>query len=222
MPCYWNVQLDLGLACTQHKPSCHGTTLHGLGLSKLIAYGLHDDTILLFQDISRLDSIIETLRVTVPPRPHPVAVLDARNCLQWRLLALPPGEDLVRLPGLDALGTYEVCRLCALLYSNHVLFPIPPTTGWLDKLLSDLDKALVRHEASAYRMSNDLLLWVTAVATIASVGTRWQSKFSQRLGVSLRVTGLHYQEDIGQVLKQFIWAHSAGSEGLTAVLTDMH
>jgi hypothetical protein len=77
---------------------------------------------------------------------------ERRNMAQHALLSLPSASELQSV-GPSSAGTssdvtfaYEPLRITALVYSVGVLFPMPPASETLDKLVIMLKKTLMEQE----------------------------------------------------------------------------
>jgi hypothetical protein len=110
-----------------------------------------------------------------------IHIIDERNFIQHNVLSLPLFVDLSmadRKSGVcgstEAETIYEGCRLALQIYNLGVIFPVPPFTGPIEKLIISLYELLMTHY-QIIMMGKDfranikwLVKWAVMIGGIAS------------------------------------------------------
>jgi hypothetical protein len=119
-----------------------------------------------------------------------------RNYAQHRLYSLPRLGDVHHLIG----------RLALLIYSDFVLFPIPPGPGVRPRLSSQLHDLIRYGQQGTELLEPDFLTWATIMGAMASLGTRLETWYVGMSSVSLALHAV--QEDwsaLKRLVKKFLW-----------------
>ena len=146
-------------------------------------------------------------------------VVSARNGVQHELLSLPRWQELSETDrGASFSAIYETCRLTALIYADAVLFPLPPSTGWLLKLLDELRQLLELSNLAQWRDDTSaLLLWSLFVASIAAFKTVHRRFFREALRSTLHTAQIATWAATESVLEGFLWTDSACGRGAAVI-----
>lgn len=111
--------------------------------------------------------------------PSILVLIEARNSVQHRLCSLEP-RPLKNASFEDYI--YEACRQAALVYSDMVLWPMPPGSGVKPRLVRKireiLEQPIVQHD---WHLHGDLLLWIALMSGIASTFTPDRLFYVQQL-----------------------------------------
>lgn len=140
------------------------------------------------------------------------ALMDQRNFVQHNLMQL--------MPDALALGEeHPMCRLTRLgtvVYSFLVVFPLPAIAAPFGRLSSDIIKQLSLPDVQdCWNEAADLMLWVTVMGAIASIGTPdrpWYLTTLDRLSRELDINSWH---SMREKLKLFLWfEYTNDSDGM--------
>lgn len=130
-------------------------------------------------------------------------LLKARNTVQHALLSAAS-----RGSGSDSRRTiYEkLCRLAALIFSDMVIFPIPPAQGLKSRLAKMLQSTLERvDQEPATSIHSRLLVWITMMGAIASASTAYHCWYLQRLHSQLLQLKLTSWRDLRELCAKHLW-----------------
>lgn len=129
---------------------------------------------------------------------------DWRNLLQHRVLSLPARQD-----GTISSIQYEVFRICILIYSIGVTFPLPgpaaPFIPLAKILLSNLQYIDLELISSVIPESQDAFLWVLTMGCIAATGSSERSWFAEKLCSNTFSTGILEWSQYKTRLKKVLW-----------------
>lgn len=150
------------------------------------------------------------------------AVLATRNALQYQLLLLPEWHDLdedAQTHSDESL--YKICRLTAIIYSNAVLFGLPPHRGWHTNLAMRLREESQIPDDTPHRStgSDDLLLWVYFVGGMAAFRSPARLYFESALRDLLRRRRKRSRtwDMVEAVLGEFMWSRAACRHGASVL-----
>ncbi|KIW93435.1 uncharacterized protein Z519_06040 [Cladophialophora bantiana CBS 173.52] len=130
-------------------------------------------------------------------------IIRTRNRVQHRLLSLPHQESSSDLDH----GIYETCRLAAMIFSDMVIFPLPPATEIRPRLAGMLRKTLESLPVHLERASHtEILLWAAMLGAIAAAKTEkhrtWYHLAVKQYAVLL---GAGRWTEMQTVLKRHLW-----------------
>ena len=130
-------------------------------------------------------------------------IANERNFVQHSLMSLAPEEQAA---GEQEDPLYNLCRLAAMIYSLIVVFPLPVQTAPFAELALQV-KEQMSNPTIRIRWSEapQLMLWITVMAAIASIGLSersWYVSILDRLVSRLRIGS--WNELKGQ-LQDFLW-----------------
>ena len=126
-----------------------------------------------------------------------------RNFVQHSLMSLVPEEQAT---GEQQDPIYDLCRLAAMIYSLIVVFPLPVQTAPFSKLARQV-KEQMSHPAVHARWSESpqLMLWITFMAAIASIGINERSWYVSTLDRLVSRLGIGSWTEVKGLLLDFLW-----------------
>jgi hypothetical protein len=150
-----------------------------------------------------------------PNRPLLTDLVNAANQTHHELLSIGSG-----MPPYPTRTDYlrEICRLAGLIYSDIVLFPLPPTTKVRPRLAGDLRSAVDRYEQlEGARTSHNylahstgdqslLLIWALMLGGLATLHTLEHGYFIGKLRDHIRM--LPYANNwpaFSDLLNTYLW-----------------
>ena len=147
-----------------------------------------------------------------PNAPRLTDLVNAANETHHKLLNLR--ADIPPYPSrLDFLR--DICRLAGLIYSDVVLFPLPPTTGVRPRLAEQLRSAVEQFEkiepagsAQEYygHDHNLLVMWALTLGALASLNTPEKVYFVEKLrGYVDRVPYVSEWRAFSDILGTYLW-----------------
>lgn len=147
-----------------------------------------------------------------PEAPSLRALMDQRNFVQHSLMLLTP----------DVAGTQEehpmhrLARLGTVIYSLLVVFPLPAIAAPFAQLAQEVRGQLSQPSVEArWSEASDLILWVTVMGAIASIGTpdrQWYLGILDRLTRRLMI---NTWTSMREHLRLFLWfEYTNDSDGL--------
>lgn len=158
----------------------------------------------------------------------PDNMLENRNWVFHNLLNIPAASTLPHqdFGAGDALKNiewvYETCRLGAIMYSIHVIYPTPRSRSPRERLLPLLKEVIGRMDLLTLdRPSTELILWCLVVGGIAATGSTDRSWFVMKLKALCVVLSLTHWSEIKVVMRQFSWVESACDFGGEALLDEV-
>ncbi|OAG41520.1 hypothetical protein AYO21_04222 [Fonsecaea monophora] len=125
-----------------------------------------------------------------PNAPDLTDIVNAANATHHKLLSLRPR---ITLDPQQTDYLWNLCRVSGLIYSDLVLFPLPPTTGVKPRLAGELRLAIdnfeiFRAEETAYidqRIETEgyicLVLWALTLGSLAALNTPHRRYFVQKM-----------------------------------------
>jgi hypothetical protein len=177
----------------------------GQGFRILLQNGLQKDLRETLESISEITVALGHYQRGGRYAPSLSDIIAARTITQHRPLSLaPPFSDI---PQPDEC-IYNATRVSALIYSDMVLFPLPPQAGVKPKLADMLRRALdCCTIQSCWRGGSHprLLLWTGVVGGIAASSTSqkpWYASRLHKLSTKLRI---YDWELIKKILSSFLW-----------------
>jgi hypothetical protein len=216
LPMSWNFG-DLDAASRQIQDYSDGHFL-GLGFFLNVPAGLPAAALVLFKRLCTIDRVLDEIRQgdrRVDTAEY-MAVLLTRNAVHHQLFSLPAWEELGggERDGYLEVG-YEACRLTAMIYSNAVLFPVDPSSGWNSKLLARLRDLIERCDLEPLLgvKTRSMMLWVLVVAGIAALRTPHRMFYLESIRTYVSFHDCVWQ-DVREDLHRFLWSTSACAEGL--------
>jgi hypothetical protein len=134
-------------------------------------------------------------------------IISLRNETQHRLLSISPEPQFMSTANTFM---YKICRLCLLIYSNMVVFPLPPSSGVESRLATSLMSLLVS-ESERYRPSwhdvatRGLVLWASVLGGISDVNDTHRSWFMKLYSLVSEDLGISSWQQLETHLGQYMW-----------------
>ena len=126
-----------------------------------------------------------------------------RNSVQHDLLSLP---HLPTNNSSEDNCIFEVCRLAALIFSDMVLFPLPPSTGAREKLAHGLMRPLgCCRLLSSWERYPSLLLWATILGGIAVKEPQKRTWFMRQLSNAVIKQSVSAWPLVKEIVSKFLW-----------------
>ena len=187
-----------------------------IGFVDHVPGGLPKEMLSTFAYISAVDQVLAHVRGQNLDDEEADRLRCSVNDAHYRLMSLRPWPDLSEEERADShLGTYELCRLSIILYSNAILFPVPVASGWHVELLGQLRVLLDTTRLLFWPEDvSSLAIWSLCLASIAAFATKHRVYFEQTLRDLLIERALVRWRDVTAILKQFLWSDAACSQGL--------
>lgn len=175
----------------------------GQGFHILLPNGLQKDLRETLESISEITVALDHYQRGGRYAPSLSDIIAARTVTQHRLLSLaPPSSDI---PQPDEC-IYNATRVAALIYSDMVLFPLPPQAGVKPKLADMLRRALdCCTIQSCWGSHPRLLLWTVVVGGIAASSTSHRPWYASRLHKLSTKLEIYDWELIKKILSSFLW-----------------
>ncbi|KAI5460984.1 hypothetical protein BGZ63DRAFT_357708 [Mariannaea sp. PMI_226] len=187
------------------------------GFSLLQIENIQSSVIKRFVELREFVFVSENLASAQSQPFHRDTLMDCRNLIQHRLLSLPDSSDpsssdlLFVAPSADnpqMRMIYESCLSTALLFSIHVIFPLPapsiPRTILLDRLLVALSSVDIIAEILLPGWS-EMSLWCAFIGGIAALNSENRGFFVAKIKDAALACGLESWEQTRAQLERFIW-----------------
>lgn len=229
-PSFWKDEIASLFQSPAHPFLSSGVPSNcGIGFRTEIPSGLPVEAATAFSELAIVDQTMEQCRNRNPSDRDMRQVVDVRNRGHHRILSLPAWEELDTFDQrIHDRTAYEGCRLTVLLYSNAVVFPIPPHSGYPGSLLEQIVALLTAEVVERWRIEAwSLLVWMLVVAGIAALETEHRGFFERTLvsvieGQPQRaLRGTTPSEALRSAVCKFLWTESACGKGLRELLHDM-
>jgi hypothetical protein len=190
----------------------------GRGFRERVPGGLPDSAVNAYTDLTVIDHVMDQCRQLQPREDEMRSIVAVRNRLHHTLLSVAPWEELDAIDqAIYDRASYECCRLTALLYSNAVLFPVPPHQDWPSKLIDQVVSCLTPPLMAEWgRDASSFLLWVLMLSGIASFQTVHRPFFEEALRQTLSTRNYLLPKPAVRVaVREFLWAESACQSGFS-------
>lgn len=139
-----------------------------------------------------------------PTAPDMVDLVDARNSAQHRLLSQMPPSNVDMTDGAGAI--IQACRLAAMVFSDMVIFPIPPVQGVKPRLAGMLKQALEVCAASCLSDSHAyMLLWATTLGAISASFSPERTWYVEQLSQQTMLLDIDQWSSMEFSLSKFLW-----------------
>jgi hypothetical protein len=184
----------------------------GTALPGLAEHGMSEELINVLIDLQQITLIIEAYAQGTLQNPNIVSIASRRNGSVHALLSLATAEEV---PGLTVVQSilYESIRLTTLVYTLATVFPLPPFTGVVFRVVPqlvtlvdtvDLD-VLCGPAAKAF-------LWAMFVCGTSAETFPQRPWFVKTLKVMLKSAGIDRWVELKAVLSSHLWLDSAMDE----------
>jgi hypothetical protein len=134
-------------------------------------------------------------------------IISLRNETQHRLLSISPEPQFMSTANTLM---YKICRLCLLIYSNMVVFPLPPSSGVESRLATSL-MSLLASESQRYCpawhdvATRGLLLWASVLGGISDVNDTHRTWFIKLYSMLSDELGILSWQQLETHLSQYLW-----------------
>ena len=174
----------------------------GSGFRQLYPLCLIDEVWAVIEAMCEVTVAVDHYHRGGPSAPIMPDLVVARNTTQHRLLSLP---EYPLQPPSQANYMYEVCRIAALIYSNIVIFPLPPATGVHTNLVSRLKQLLTLAIPSCPVAHLHIILWAITLGGISTGSSSDRVWFLCRLAEVSTKLGLYQWSQIQECLSSLLW-----------------
>lgn len=175
---------------------------------------------LTFQDARAYVSLVERFIDGIGVVAESATILcDSRNSLQWHIMSLPPASQLGAIAS-HVTQSYETYRIALMIFGVGVVFPLPPQSAPLPKLVRLLRLELqsspgIRTELSSSSAKSNIHLWYLFMGGIAATGTQEREwyvdelrRFCEHDAVSISTW-----DEAREILKSVLWLDTACDSG---------
>jgi hypothetical protein len=158
--------------------------------------------------LSRVVAIDDAMALGIPLRnPNFLALRGEKEALHHAILSVPPHTSFVDCP------LYEAVRLVTMIFDVGVVFPLPPVTGALAKLVKWVRAALESIDMEQVREdSAEALVWILFVAGVAAKGTTERAWYVEKLNALVEWLSIMRWSEIKKLLRSFVWMVDAMDE----------
>lgn len=202
----------------------HESDTMAYGLSYLQASGLYHDFI---NVLLKMRDYSEAVELYQDRSNFPESLADNRNWVLYHLLSLPSASEQLDKDGFlledseRTMHCYEACRLAALMYCIHVVFPTPRSLQARRKLLPLLKEAIQGIDLlMASKEMVELVLWCVVIGGIAASGQDERPWFLRELHILSTILRLAEWSEVKVIVKRFAWVESACDSGGEALFTE--
>ncbi|EME45112.1 hypothetical protein DOTSEDRAFT_79220 [Dothistroma septosporum NZE10] len=203
----------------QLKPALRRVSgdIEGQGFFGKVPGGLPIEATTALQHLGFVDKLLDDYSTRAVSQTDDFYCAVLSNVAQHELLSLPPWEKLADR-GTYVRSSYELCRVASMIYSNSVIFPMSPGSGWLDKLLRQLrDLVEISTEATWDTDELPLLIWALVIGGVAAFWTGHRTFFLDTIRQALKQRGTFSLHDLLPGLRAFLWRDSTSMKGTLTV-----
>lgn len=130
-------------------------------------------------------------------------IIQLRNAAQHKLLSLAP--QVYQERGQRSM-IYRACWYAALIFSDLVLFPLPPATGVRVRLCDELRRTISEESLEGWwECCPGTLTWVLVLGGLGSLSTPHRSWYTTQLRTTSKRLGLTSWEQFGNVVGCYLW-----------------
>jgi len=154
-----------------------------------------------------------------PTAPELVDLAEVRNWTQHRLLSLMP--NLLDLSDPE-LCVHHAVRLATLIFSDMVIFPLPPTQGMKPRLALMLQQTLEAcHLLRCWELHSQVLVWALALGAIAASYTAQRVWYIDQLLQETSLMQIENWFELESICCSFLWWKPICSKPLEWVWNEM-
>lgn len=181
----------------------------GWALPNLLCYGLTERALRVMLDLQHVSVIIEAYTHGTLQNPEVLALTSKRNSVHHALFSLPTRNE-VDMMTEDQRAVYESCRVAALIYDLSIIFPVPPSTGVLAKLVA-MSQAVSTTMRLEFMLgpSAKTCMWVLFMAGSAAENLPERPWFVERLRMVLVYEAIYDWNTVRDILNSYLWLSSA-------------
>lgn len=182
----------------------------GWALPSLLDFGITEYALRVMLDLQYVSVIIEAYTHGALQNPNVLALTSKRNSVHHALFSLHTIDEMEVLT-TDQRAMYESCRVAALIYDLSIIFPVPPSTGVVAKLVvmsqSTLETTRLEFMLGACaRICIWLLFMAGSAAESMSEERAW---FVGRLRMVLVSEAIYDWVTVREILNSYLWLSSA-------------
>jgi hypothetical protein len=131
-------------------------------------------------------------------------IVDERNFVQHSLMSLNHHGETGEVE--EEYSLYELCRLAAIIYSLIVVFPLPVTAAPFAKLGLQIKEQISKSTVHTWwNEAPQLMLWITVMAAIASIGLSERAWFVSTLDRLIGRLKMNSWAEMKEHLQRFLW-----------------
>lgn len=187
----------------------------GIGLRYFRSNPTGAELLLILQSFSEATNALDHFVRGGPTAPELVDLIEARNTSQHRLLSQTP----VRVDLSDAEScVLQATRLATLIFSDMVLFPLPPTQGVKPRLARKLIVILEACDLPhCWDLYEQVLVWALTLGAIAASFTPERTWYVEQLRHRLSVLSIDELPELESICSKFLWWRPVCSEPVQAL-----
>lgn len=165
--------------------------------------------------LALLNNVMSSHRIEKGKESQTFAIFDTRNALQHQLLSCVRWEQLDEAAKQACEHRiYHCCWLATVIYSNAVLYAVPPHGGWHSKLSDRLRGMLILSDYDSWPDSlDDLLLWILFIGGMAALKTPHRFFYIDALRSLLERKSITHWSAVLDKLIEFLWSDKACARG---------
>lgn len=196
------------------RPGALIGTLTHFGVPHNLLSLLHElDQILIFKEAVP-SGLVKNLNL--------LTLTSRQQALHHAILSLPPQSSPSFQVPPTSCTLYEPLRLVLQIFSTGILFPLPPSTGTLARLVlalkSSLDASLDGLPISAQAR---VLIWILFVGAVAARGMEERAWFVERLAGLCEWEGVARWKEVKSLVRGYVWCGDAMDEEAMEVWDDV-
>lgn len=185
----------------------------GWALPSLLDYGITEHALRVMLDLQYVSVIIEAYTHGALQNPNVLALTSKRNSVHHALFSLPTIDEMEVLT-IDQRAMYESCRVAALIYDLSIIFPVPPSTGVVAKLVS-MSQSTLETTNLEFMLGAcaRICIWVLFMAGSAAESmSDERAWFVGRLRMVLVSEAIYDWIAVRDILNSYLWLNSAQDE----------
>ncbi|QDS75453.1 hypothetical protein FKW77_004118 [Venturia effusa] len=185
----------------------------GWALGNLLDFGITEHALGVILDLQYVSVIIEAYTLGTLQNPNVLALTSKRNSVHHALFSLPTRDEMDLLT-MDQRAMYESCRVAALIFDLSIIFPVPPSTGVMAKLVAMSQSAFetMRLEVMLGD-SAKICIWMLFMAGCAAESmSEERAWFVERLRLLLFSEAIYDWAAVREILDSYLWLSSAMDE----------
>lgn len=182
----------------------------GWALPSLLNHGITEMALRVMLDLQYVSVIIEAYTHGALQNPNILALTSKRNSVHHALFSLPTLDEMEVLT-IDQRAMYESCRVAAIIYDLSIIFPVPPSTGVVAKLVT-MSQSILETTRLEFMLGAcaRICIWVLFMAGCAAESmSDERAWFVGRLRMVLVSEAIFEWAIVRDVLNSYLWLSSA-------------
>ncbi|KAE9993668.1 hypothetical protein EG327_003932 [Venturia inaequalis] len=182
----------------------------GWALPSLLNHGITEMALRVMLDLQYVSVIIEAYTHGALQNPNILALTSKRNSVHHALFSLPTLDEMEVLT-IDQRAMYESCRVAAIIYDLSIIFPVPPSTGVVAKLVT-MSQSILETTRLEFMLGAcaRICIWVLFMAGCAAESmSDERAWFVGRLRMVLVSEAIFEWTIVRDVLNSYLWLSSA-------------